>query len=178
MDEPSSSLVDALLAGYGEGYRNLLWDGDGVNFSTANVLAGMDARQAAKGREPYEALTRLLTTAMVPAAAAHRAASGSNLPRAINYHNRLEQKIGNPNVNPWTEPFLSAYLAYRVPGHHGGSWMSTSPGSMRLPPIVRSIDKMSDKAGGWLEPHVFDTANLLNKLNQMSSKAPKYKSIY
>ena len=51
-----------ILAGYGQGYRNPLVDSDSADFSTANVLAGMNATKAANESAPYHALTRILLT--------------------------------------------------------------------------------------------------------------------
>lgn len=56
-----------ILAGYGEGYRNPLMDGPllpGVSgdFTTQNVLAGMDARQASQDDQGRNALMRILLT--------------------------------------------------------------------------------------------------------------------
>ena len=165
MDEPSSSLVDALLAGYGEGYRNPLMDGDSVDFSTANVLAGMNARQAAKDREPYEALTRLFTTAMAPMAGAHAAIPG-NLPKAISRHMRLERWADNPwTTNPVTSPILEAYLALASPLARRGL-----QGDFSNPLSTSLIDSSHH-----IKHHARSTAQILQYLDRTS---PKTKTLY
>lgn len=169
--------------------------------STQDVLARMLADQkpdpyadevadlqrqlyASQDQEAYGALSRLAMTLMGPAAFAHRAASTSNLPKAIGYHNRLEQKMGNELVNPLTKPFLSSILAMMAPSmaralrRDGDPFTNMVRPGGGLPSLIgRTLDK-SEKATTFLEPHITDTAHILNQLNQMSSKAPKYKSIY
>ena len=172
------SLAGILSSVYGQGYSDPRLGLDSADSGTQNVLSLMNATQAAKAREPYEALARLFTTWMPPAAAAHRAVSNSNLPRAINYHNRLEQKAGNELVNGWTTPFLSPILAMMAPGmarairREGPSLADTVPSL-----IGRTLDK-SDKATNLLSPHINDTAKILNHLDGMASRTPKYKAVY
>jgi hypothetical protein len=170
--------LDPSLAAILQSYYDPRLEMDAADQGTQNVLALMSSRHASKEREPYEALSRLLTTLIAPAAAAHRAASNSNLPRAINYHNRLEQKQGNGMVNPVTKPFLSPFLAAMAPSVARALRREEPTGGDRAASLVgRALDK-SEKTTNLFEPHITDTARILNQLNQMSSRAPKYRSLY
>lgn len=178
-EAPSSPVQTNLLADlYGHGYADPRLEMDSADSSTRDVLALANARQVAKEREPYEALARLLTSWMPVASAAHRAISGSQLPKAIGYHNRLEQKQGNGLVNPLTKPFLSSILAMLAPGMARGLRgedlsFADRPASM----LGRALDK-SENATTLLQPHVEDTAHILNYLIEKASRAPKNKTIY
>lgn len=129
-------------------------------YSTADVLSLMAARQAEKEREPYEALTRLFTTAMVPMAATH-AASG-NLPKAISRHIAQEVKNGNPNATPFTSPFLASYLVAATPAAHRAlaaihEAAQLGPAALRAAPDVKT---------GFMAGHALSTARMLEHLNR------------
>ncbi len=170
------------------GYNNPDPGADEI-YGTSDVSRIMHAQKAAKEREGQEAAARLVSTAIPVAGVANRVAS-SNVARAVGYHNRLEQKMGNPMVNSGTLPFLVPYLALMAPSHaRVMRGAGVSPGSMppsRWPGLADEaasfVGSIKDRPGGvkteLLAPHIEDTANILNQLEQMSSRAPKYKALY
>lgn len=159
----AGSTLAEVLSGdalYGRNYVDPRIGSDSVDFDTRNVSAAMANRTAAEEREPYEALTRLLTTWGLPAAAvAHRALVGptGNSWKAIERHIDLERRMkGNPLVNSATTPFLQAYLAAQP-----------AVGGSRLPGFGRPATP--------LQAHADNTADILFHLNRIE---PKTKTLY
>ena len=166
-----SGEADGILQGYGHGYSDPRIGMDADDVPTQDVLALMGARQAAKDREPYEALTRLLTTAMVPMAAAHNASG--NLPKAISRHVKMEQGFGNPLVTP-AQPFLWPYLTAMTPSMARAMRGAELGPADVLPSFVgRTLDRVVP--GELLAPHLNATAQILNHLNRTE---PKTKTLY
>lgn len=172
------SELERLLAQYGQGYQPDL-GGDDLVTSTRDVMSTMDTQHATREHEYNDALVRLLTTFLPAAGAAHRAISASNLPRAIGYHNRLEQKQGNNYVNAWTKPVLSPILAAMAPSmaramNREDLGLLDSQLASRA---GRMLDK-SEKASDLFGPHIDDTARILNTLNDRASRGPQYTTFY
>ena len=190
-DDAASRLLAEI---YGQGYEapgpagdlnslGYALQGPAPATTTADTSALMGTRQAAQEQEPYEALVRLIAAWSPAGAVAHRAATSSNLPRAISYHNRLE--ADNPLVNWATKPFLSADLAATVPSYARALRGEPSGGLVdRLSSLYgRTLDRIPFRepygsVGELLANHTEDTARILNYLNEMSARAPKYKTVY
>ena len=103
-----TGLADILMG------RNALAGDPGPDdvYGTEDVRRMMNARRAAQEREPYEALTRLFTTALAPMGAAATRAAAPNTGaepianmlgrwgQATALHQRGEMKRGNPEGFP------------------------------------------------------------------------------
>ncbi len=165
LDDPAGPTLASVLADlYGQNYTDPRLGSDSADFDTRNILGAMANQKAASDREPYEALTRLLTTWGMPvAAAAHRAISGSNLPKAISRHIAQEYKDGNESLTPFTSPFLAAYLMAKTPA--AGRWGVAYNDALSRGAYAEAASVPKPPGS-----HAYSTARMLEHLNRTEPK--------
>ena len=122
---------------------------------------------AAQDREGYDALTRLVTTLLMPMAAAHRASG--HLPKAISRHIAQERKEGNSLVgNPWLPLWLGNTGVQQGLGAY--ELMAGQPG------VGLAGAGLNALVNAYLSKnHIVSTHRILQHLNRTE---PKTKTVY
>jgi len=158
------------LAGdlYGLDYADPRFGMDAADADTRDVTQLMTARQAEKDREPYEALTRLLTSAIPLGSYANRLALGQrHLGEAINKHVDIETRrnASITGIRPWNEPFVRAYLAGATPPIVAAARRFEAAEKPMFPGDARTLGKAD--SSNMMKGHARDTAEIMSYLDNM-----------